>query len=471
MAIADIIDNSISAHAKNIYFDAGINPDTGSKYIMVSDDGNGLSEEELVKSLRMGSIDPLKERDRSDLGRFGLGLKTASFSHCRKLTVASKTSVSEVSLRQWDLDYIREKNDWCLKHPDISEYPVISEKMSSMSHGTIVLWENIDRLGKKIIPDENIRDDSKEFGKYIKRVNRHLEMVFHRYLEDEDFTLYLSDGLKAEPWDPFMRDLSTPLPSESHILGIVVRPYILPHRSKLTDKQYDDAKGPLGSWGRAQGFYVYREKRLIMPGTWLGIQGFTKSRDTDLARIELIFSNRDDADWMLDVKKTTVRIPEKYRSDIGRIAKIALEQSRKVRSYRGKVSRREHPGDYKFLWDMDKSRGGEVRYRINRNHPLIENILENPDTVSKEEIITILRMIEETVPVQGIIHQDMLDPDSVPEPFCDVEKEEILKMLDDTVRLMNIDTMSKEQICDILLNMEPFSEYKELVYEYFRVEV
>lgn len=466
MAIADIIDNSISAGAKNIHFDTN----ASGEYIMISDDGEGLSETELINSLRMGSLDPRVERKPGDLGRFGLGLKMASLSHCTKLTVASKIEGGTISIRQWDLEYIRQSKEWRLKQPDIRDYPVIEKALQPKLHGTVVYWENIDRFIKKS-GSALTAEDKTWYGKQINKVNDHLQMVFHRFLEDGDFTLILPGNRKATPWDPFLKDLSTPLEAEQHIQGIAVYPYILPHKSKLTQDDYKMAAGPLVTWARAQGFYVYRGKRLITAGTWLGLPGFTKSRDTDLARIQLDISNEEDAEWMLDVKKSTVKIPRKYRKDLERIAKSARERARSVKMYRGKISRREHPGDYKFVWDMDKNRAGEVRYVINKSHPLINELLNGENPVSKEELKAILHLIEETVPTQGIILQDMVNPDSVHEPFDETKPYDLLRMMQTAMSIVDTKDMSKEEKKAKLFLMEPFSEHPELIDDIINNEV
>ena len=460
-AIADIIDNSISAGAENIWF----NTTQNGEYIMISDDGEGMTEAELMDSLRFGSLDPLLERDYTDLGRFGLGLKLASLSYCRKLTVASKTETSEISIKQWDLDHIRNVKDWELKSPDISGYPVIREKLDSVPSGTVVYWENIDRF----IKDKHSltsKDEKEWYAKQIEKVCQHLQMVFHRFLDDEDFTLYLPDGDKAEPWDPFLTEhaATRPLPSENSIMGIAVQPYILPHKSKFrNDTEYKEGAGSLKTWARAQGFYVYRGKRLITAGSWLGLQGFTKSHETDLARIQLDISNTQDEEWMLDVKKSTVKIPRKYRDVLKRIAKQTRDEARKVRLYRGKVSRRENPGDYQFVWSVDKNRQNVARYRINRSHPVIESLISGKSAEEIDGIEQILRMIEETVPTQNIILEEMKNPDSVPVPFEDMEQQNIILMLKTTIDALNLNSLSPLERRVRLLSMEPFSEYEKLV--------
>lgn len=460
-AIADIIDNSISAGAERIWFET---TQTG-EYILISDDGEGMDEETLINSLRLGSLDPLLKREISDLGRYGLGLKLASLSYCRKLTVASKTASSNISIKQWDLDYIRDVGKWALKSPDISEYPLIIQKLDSVDSGTVVCWENIDRFIKNNSTLAS-KEEKEWYAKQIEKVCQHLQMVFHRFLDDEDFTLYLPDGEEAEPWDPFLTDHSAtrPLPSEHSVMGIAVQPYILPHKSKFrNDTEYKEGAGSLKTWARAQGFYVYRGKRLITAGSWLGLSGFTKSHETDLARIQLDISNTQDEEWMLDIKKSTVKIPRRYREVLQRIAKQTRDEARKVRLYRGKVSRRENPGDYQFVWSVDKNRQNVARYRINRSHPVIESLVAGKSSEEVEGIEQILRMIEETVPTQNIILEEMKNPDSVPVPFEDVEQQNIIIMLKTMIDAMNLNDLPPLERRTLLLSMEPFSEYERLV--------
>ncbi len=461
-AVADIIDNSISAGARHIHFDTV----SDGEYIMISDDGRGMSESELINALKLGSADPLEDRNVSDLGRFGLGLKLASLSHCRKLTVASKSADSPVSIRQWDLDVIRKSGEWVLLEPDISDYPRIKEKLGGLEHGTVVYWEHIDRFVKDNKNVISSREEKNWYAKQIRTVVLHLSMVFHRFLEEGDLSIILPDGSSVEPWDPFLSDhvARKPLASETAVPGIAVYPYILPHKSKFRNTtEYEAAAGPMKTWVRAQGFYVYRGKRLITAGSWLGLKGFTKSHETDLARIRLDISNDEDAEWMLDVKKSAVKIPRKYRDYLEKIARLTRDEARKVRLYRGKVSRREHPGDYKFLWTMDKNRNGEIRYKINRQHPVIENLLGEETLDDPVKIDRILCLIEETVPTQGIILEEMKNPDSVPEPFNDMEATHIRLLLETAISVLKLDELPFEEKRAKLLSMEPFSEYEQMV--------
>ena len=143
-AVADLIDNSISANASRIQiqFVSGEN-----SYISILDDGAGMSPEALRQAMKYGSGNPWKERSPSDLGRFGLGLKTASLSQCRKLTVASKRD-GIISAFCWDLDHVIEAKAWELlelDEEDILQLPQITE-LQRLSEGTIVLWDKLDKI-------------------------------------------------------------------------------------------------------------------------------------------------------------------------------------------------------------------------------------------------------------------------------------------------------------------------------------
>src|SRR5262245_18928842 len=81
-AVADIIDNSISARATSVRII--VHEDGESSWIAIADDGWGMDDETLRNAMTFGCIDPEEARAPDDLGRFGLGLKTASLSQCRR---------------------------------------------------------------------------------------------------------------------------------------------------------------------------------------------------------------------------------------------------------------------------------------------------------------------------------------------------------------------------------------------------
>ena len=195
-AIADLMDNSITASAKNIWLNFCWNG-SGS-YVAIRDDGCGMAALELVNAMRLGSQNPLQIRTAGDLGRFGLGLKTASFSQCRRLTVASRTSGSEIAVRRWDLDHVNQTDQWQLLHSAAlgSEGKLVD--LQDMEHGTIVLWECLDRIvGDAKVDSEKAQD---AFLEDVEDVEKHLAMVFHRFLEKRDRLKICINNRSVEPW-------------------------------------------------------------------------------------------------------------------------------------------------------------------------------------------------------------------------------------------------------------------------------
>ena len=183
-AVADIIDNSISAGARNIYINRVWRG--GESMIIIKDDGHGMSDEEIIQAMRPGAQNPLEERSLTDLGRFGLGLKTASFSQCRNLTVISKKKGGNVNFWTWNLDYVALTNRWELVRwlPDESE-----NMLDDVDSGTVVVWSNLDRVLPPLtrVDDENAK---RKFSEAFDKVKSHLAMTFHRFLEDKSFKLY-----------------------------------------------------------------------------------------------------------------------------------------------------------------------------------------------------------------------------------------------------------------------------------------
>lgn len=187
---------------------------------------------------QMHKLHPLDYRDEKDLGRFGLGLKTASFSQCKRLTVASKTTNTTLNIRCWDLDLVTENNEWVLlKRVSYDAESLIKDLFCDRESGTVVLWEKIDR----IIPGNHINDDEYQdaFLSYAKAVKEHISVVFCSYMQGARRIHFTINDMDIEMWDPFMMDnsLTTRMPVETlYVDGheVVIRPFILPHHNKLS---------------------------------------------------------------------------------------------------------------------------------------------------------------------------------------------------------------------------------------------
>lgn len=452
-AVSDIIDNSISAGAGNIWFDYEWNgPGTT---ISITDDGVGMGNEGLIQAMRPGSRNPLDVRDVTDLGRFGLGLKTASFSQSRKFTVITKKVGDELAFWSWDLDYVSHSNSWSLIKYNPAEKFI--DEVSSLPSGTSVIWWDLDRLTKDTAKDSEA--SKSKFLETMERVKIHIEMVFHRFIED-GIKIYFRKR-KVEPWDPFMIGCEglQVRPETSLSEGrIKIRGFILPHRSKLTPDQYNNGKGPKDSWTAQQGFYIYRNKRLLVAGDWLGL--FKREAQYDLCRIKVDITNDMDSEWQIDIKKSQARTPHKYRDQIYSLTKDARNQAVEVYRHRGKVLKRRLVQDtYYPLWE-EKTRHGKRFYSINRSHPIIQNILDHDNDLQKD-LEQVLTFIEETVPVPLIMVQENEDEKPHGRPFEGSDSNPLVQVMRSMYDSLQKGGLSREEAKARIANIEPFDFYLE----------
>ena len=425
-AISDLIDNSVTAGAVNIWLHfhwSGAN-----SRVSILDDGRGMSEPELVDAMRIGSRSPRDERNADDLGRFGLGLKTASISQARSLTVATRTTPSlSPSIRQWDLDHLASVGEWQLLRPSAEALGESAATLNELPQGTLVVWEKLDRLvGDAGVDDERARG---QFHESLRAVESHIAMVFHRLMTGRGSVTIWLNGQRIAPWDPFLaeEDATQNLGSES--LGgndeVGVTPYVLPHHSRLTPEQHRLAEVPAG-WNAQQGFYVYRNRRLLLPGDWLGL-GFQKEEHYKLVRIQVDLSNSSDDEWDIDVRKSRARPPLRYRDDLLRIARATRRRAVDVYRHRGKIIARSSRSTPTFVW-LRRSREGRICYAVNRDHPLISSALNAP-SVTGGELRQILRLVEEYVPVQQIWVDMAEGDDTQSQPFESAVDGEIVELI------------------------------------------
>jgi hypothetical protein len=455
-AVADIIDNSITAGAKTVWVDyEWRGPDT---VLSIIDNGVGMKNDELIQAMRPGSKSPLDFREENDLGRFGLGLKTASFSQTRKFSVVSKTEESMCSYWCWDLDYVNTANAWnLLKYcPNIETWV---SKINELASGTCVLWWDLDRLTK------NSKEDSKasrdKFMTAMEEVKTHLSMVFHRFIED-GLNIYFRNR-KIEGWDPFMIGVEgiNPRPTTPLQGGKVrVKGFVLPHRSKLSVEQYKNGQGPYESWTAHQGFYVYRNNRLLVAGDWLGL--FKREMHFDLCRIRIDLTNDIDEEWQIDIKKSKARPPVKYREQIIALAKDAINTAVEVYNLRGKVIQRTLSQDQFIpLWE-ERVRHGKRFYKVNRNHPIIENLLSG-ERGSKGAFEKVLQFIEETIPVPLISLRESENEKPLGQPFEGIDHSSIKETIKKLFTLYLANGMTEENAKKRIMSTEPYNYYPEYV--------
>ncbi len=457
-AVADIIDNSISANAKNIYVNSEWK---GSEsYITILDDGFGLNEKQLVDAMRPGSRNPLENRSEKDLGRFGLGLKTASFSQCRRVTVLTKSEENSPVYLTWDLDFVGQSGKWHLLNYCPEEF---INALDDLKTGTMIIWTNMDR----IIPQNTVESDKKAHEKFMSQMDnvlKHLSMTFHRFIEDKDFVLHCWDS-PVKPWNPFLINESATQGFSIQNLGsgAVVKGFVLPHKDKISEQVYKYAEGARG-WNEQQGFYIYRKKRLLLAGDWLGLgrPRFRKEEHAKLARLQIDIPNTLDAEWQIDIKKSTARPPQYCVDALEAYAKQVRSRAVEVYRHRGKVVQTLPGTTFQLLW-QDKRKGDKWYFVVNREHSLISEIKKMAISDPDKAIDTLLKFVEETIPTKASFIKESEEAEKQAQPFEGVNKDILVNMIKAIAETQRIEGKSNEQIKSLLLNMEPFVRFPELV--------
>ena len=390
-AIADLLDNSISAKARNIDIIStpGMEPS-----LIILDDGNGMTENELCEAMRYGSSNPLETRREDDLGRFGLGMKAASLSQCRKLIVVSKKE-GKVSAYSWDLDYVIDSESWMLMgftEEEMLQFPHI-DKLLEKEHGTYIYLSEFDRI------KEGTGNLSETFNKCLDDMINHLALVFHRFI-DEGLTIRVNQ-LELEARDPFLsyhratqrkRESSFRINNEK----ITLKPFILPHLSKLSQDDLDKVGGK-DRLRSEQGFYVYRNKRLIIWGTWFRLE--RKDELNKLARVMVDIPNSLDYMWSIDIKKSAATLPDIIKKNMYNAVYESVLCSEAVHTYRGRKEKKDK--DIEYVWERVKVRDG-YEYQINRKIPQLELLESTLDESQLRLLSSVINTIEAAFPVSAL---------------------------------------------------------------------
>lgn len=392
-AIADIVDNAITAGARTI--EILDNSDAESPVVAILDDGCGMSEDELREAMRPGTTSPRDERAARDLGRFGLGLKTASFSQCRRLTVVTRKG-QEASARRWDLDTVAAEDEWLLETPgDIRAIP-FTDRLGE--HGTLVVWENIDRVvGRGDAAGRRLTDQLADAAS-------HLELVFHRFLAGSlggrRSVRILLNGRALEPFDPFhSRHPATHFgPKETLRLAgdtIRIQAVTLPHHQKVSANDWQRYAGQ-GGYLRNQGFYVYREGRLIIHGTWFRL--VAQAELTKLSRVRVDIPNSLDEHWKIDIKKGSAQLPPSVKDRLKGLAERLGAGSRRAYEKRGTklTEERQFP-----VWRRSKSKN-RISYTIDEEHPALRALTSRLEPPLKEGLRSLVGLIAESLPLDSL---------------------------------------------------------------------
>jgi hypothetical protein len=446
-AVADIVDNSLAAQAHLIDVDADV---VHGDYIAFLDDGKGMSPETAREALRLAGS--TGERSNSDLGRFGLGLKTASLSQARSLTVVSRQGGKTTGLR-WDIDHVRKSGSWSLLvlgRASMKSLPLWNE-FDSRPHGTLVVWNNLDLLLGDAV------DGAAFLAARLNGLRANLGLVFHRFLRRGTEGLAIRiNGLAIQPIDPFLSANSKTQisPKEAIPIGgasVEVIAYTLPHPSGLTPEER--RREDLGEGMRdAQGFYVYRNRRLISHGHWYGL-----ARASELAkqtRIQVDVPTSLDTLWQLDIKKSRAEPPASFKSHLRRIIDPILASGRRVHTYRG---RRESPTDTSHIWNKIKDRDG-FRYEVNLDNPTIQAAISLMPSTDAERMLTLFQTLAESYPILDL-YQELAG--STPLASAEHSQESVLARLRD-IRDSEVLGKDIDFVTAALSAAEPFNSLSEL---------
>lgn len=338
-AVADLVDNSLDAEATSVDITVGF--EGADSWIRIADNGTGMAAQRMNEAMRYGSS---REYDDADLGKFGLGLKTASLSQCERLTVATRTNPGrrEIEIRRWDLAHVREEDRWELLR--LSPREVRDELTQPLrgSVGTVVMWERLDRVMGYKLPSGLAAEHG--LSALCREIEEHLGMVFHRFLSGGaarplPVTIALN-GNPIDAWDPFataepetqrLDRQAITLRHDGRNLAIRLQAYILPNQVQFSSQRsWERAAGP-SKWNRQQGFYIYRADRMIQSGGWNRLR--TSDEHTKLARVAVDIPPTADAAFEVNVSKMRLLIPASIRPDLKAFASAVA--SRAQAAYRG----------------------------------------------------------------------------------------------------------------------------------------
>ncbi|TXD54407.1 MULTISPECIES: ATP-binding protein [unclassified Polaribacter] len=460
-ALSDIIDNSIAAEAKRIEI---VNNDFKQsadrlEWMAIIDDGFGMTMKDMIKALTLGGEGIELERGDADLGRFGLGLKTASLSQCIKLTLISKKEKETINSLVFDLEYI-DKNGWEVYSLEQPELLIKKIKSRVENNGifdgkswTVVYWEKLDKI--KIA-------SAASFYSELSKVRNHFELIYHKFKNTLDIRL---NGTVVSYWDPYLTAVSSQTKLFKYNSGddtYSLKGHVLKHSSEFQNKSEYENQSKIGTFNQNQGFFVYRNRRLIYYGSWLGL--FNKEHHYILGRVEINLSNRLESDlaWGVNISKSLVSIPRFAEADIrAECNKIRAEANNTFRFHGGvkrhKIRKKNTETEIQPIWNFESKgvkSGDKNQYKINIKHPLFDGFLKkySADKTMQKEFKQVLRYIENYLPIDNIFARKANN--EVEQPV-----EEDIEIFEKFKGFMAIykEDMDVKEAFTILVNIEPFN--------------
>jgi hypothetical protein len=450
-AVADIVDNSITAQATDV--DISFSWGDGQPWLAIVDNGVGILDCELNTVMTPASKNPLDRRDAKDLGRFGMGLKTASFSQCRCLTVLSKTKGGEWSGREFNLDDMVQSELWQVRVLSPKNIDDLFQNNTGLKRGnpsgTLVLWTLMDRVSGQ---SEN------EMNRQISVARDHLGLVFHRFIKPDPGFKAIKircNNAPIEAFDPFnASNFATTCQTEerAEIEGqsIVVTPYILPHHAKVSSTEYEKYEGKAG-YLKNQGFYVYRNRRLIINGDWFRLK--KQENRTNLVRIKVDIPSSLDHVWLINVMKSSAQPPEVIRKVLRRVLPKVSEAGGRVYTARGRKSVEKNDIS---PWIRRES-SGKISYEINRDHPLLQELMDTEIVLTKAHLQAFIGLVESRLPIDALFNDVSSSPQNMNQPeVCDENFIHLVKTYADMFQTVG---KTPQEVREAFTLLKPFNEH------------
>lgn len=455
-ALADIIDNSITARARLIEITC-LYAEGGDCSVRIRDDGLGMEPEELLSAMCPASTHPDMQRSVDDLGRFGWGMKSASFSQCRVLTVVSRKT-SGLHAARWNLDDI---SDWQMDQFSEQEAAGLLRRPFDSQTGTELIWTNCDRLS------EGGSLTREQFNDLVSDARRKLSQIFHLYLSGDggNRIAIRLNGLALEEFDPFCKKHNAtiqmpqepiPITTETGTHTVLMQAYVLPHYSKLTAAEFEAFGGDEG-YLRSQGFYVYRNRRLIISGTWFGLARHGEL--SKLVRVRVDIPNSLDEMWKITVDKSDAQLPSALKARMRTLVSSFRGTSHRV--HRSKGAKMGQAGTV-GVWQRHV-RNGVIRYSINRDHPLLERLENQLPAEAEATFAGLLQMIESQIPVDAIGRELESGSEQMQRGFP--SREEVVSFLRLSLPALMAEAGSPVALRELLARTEPFASNMMVVEE------
>lgn len=394
-AVADIIDNSITAGAKTI--DVISPPGLEEPLINISDDGCGMSLDDLIENMRIGCKDPNQDREKGDLGRFGSGMKTASFSQARQLTVVTKMAGGALVAARWDIDRVEETDSWCLEVFEEDEVNLIEGVRTDRikNSGTQVIWKKLSFLET----GSHARDHDEELAHRLAELKSYIALHFHRFLSGQNRLAIILNDSAISPIDPFMskeRGYQEGPSDKLRCKGghIFIQTHVLPHFKSMDSERLEELGGADGIT-QNQGLYIYREKRLISAGGWLGMA--RNSQLGALARVQVDIPSALDKDWSTDVKKASLQIPPRVKRGLRKFLADPVRRSKRIHRYRGV---QEAANNYWVVCEDENEK--TISYQIDPENDFLESIIQKCNKEERRLVVEYLKQLATHLPINHI---------------------------------------------------------------------